>query len=279
MKGALIFLRRFPAAAAGLALVLLALAAAVAAPFYADAGLNPAIAQRLTPPAWHEGGSPRHWLGTDELGRDVLVRIGLGIGVSLQVGLAAVGVSMACGLAIGLLAGYIGGWLDDVLMRLADILLAIPVVLLAISVMGVLKPGIRTLILVIAFTQWMHYARAVRGEVLSLRTREFVESARAAGASSVHIIRRHLLPNVLPTVIALATLNISLVILIEAGLSFLGLGVQPPTPSLGGMLEEARSLLIRAPWLATYPGLALMGLVLGINLVGDGLRAYLDPHG
>jgi peptide/nickel transport system permease protein len=235
------------------------------------------LVNRLQPPVW-SGGSADHPLGTDSLGRDVLARIVVAIRISLMVAAASVLVAGVIGVTLGLLAGYLGGWVDDVVMRATDTMLAVPIVLLAITVMAVLEPGIRSLVFVIALTQWMTYARVVRGEVLAVKHEQFVTAARAVGAGNLRVLHRHVLPQVLPSAIALATLNVSIVVLLEAGLSYLGLGVQLPDPSLGSLLNEGRQYVSRASWLAVYPGLALLLLVLAVNLFGDGLRAYLDPE-
>jgi peptide/nickel transport system permease protein len=180
--------------------------------------------------------------------------------------------------ALGLLSGFAGGRIDAIIMRATDTMFAVPIVLLAITVMTVLRPGIQSLVFVIALTQWPTYARVVRGETLAVKEELFVTAAHAIGVGQLRTLRKHILPQVLPSVIALATLNVSFIILLEAGLSFLGLGVQLPDPSLGSLLNEGRQYVSRATWLAIYPGLALLFLVLSINLLGDGLRAYLDPE-
>jgi peptide/nickel transport system permease protein len=182
------------------------------------------------------------------------------------------------GVALGLLSGFAGGRIDAIIMRATDTMFAVPIVLLAITVMTVLRPGIQSLVFVIALTQWPTYARVVRGETLAVKEELFVTAAHAIGVGQLRTLRKHILPQVLPSVIALATLNVSFIILLEAGLSFLGLGVQLPDPSLGSLLNEGRQYVSRATWLAIYPGLALLFLVLSINLLGDGLRAYLDPE-
>lgn len=264
---------RHPGAAAGAALVLLAVLAALLAPALRQPAYEQDIAMRLKAPG------EKGLLGTDFLGRDVFARILFGIRVSLLVAVTAVLASGAAGTTLGLLAGYFRGWWDDLIVGAADVFLSVPLVLLAITVMAAVRErGLTTLILVIAATQWMGYARTVRAETLSLKEREFVEAARALGAGHLRILLRHILPGVLPSVIALATLQVSVVILIESGLSYLGLGVQPPDPSLGYMLQESRTYFSKAPWLAVFPGAALMLVVLGVNLLGDGLRALTDPH-
>jgi peptide/nickel transport system permease protein len=269
--------RAHPSAALGGVLVLLCVALALASPAVHDAAYNDDLTNRLQPPIWF-GGSSAHLLGTDSLGRDVLARIMTGLATSLLIAVTSVCVAGAVGVAAGIVAGYVGGWLDDLLMRVADAVLAIPLVLLAIAVLAVLGPGTSKLVAVIAFTQWMTYARTVRGETMVLKEQPFMLASRAIGAPTWWALLRHVLPHVLPSGVVLATLNLSAVVLLEAGLSYLGLGVPPPNPSLGSMLTEGQQYVSRAPWLAILPGSALFLLVLGANLVGEGVRAALDPH-
>jgi peptide/nickel transport system permease protein len=267
------FARSSPAAGVGLALVLFFIGLAIAGFFVKDSAYNQDLINATDPP-----GTAGHLLGTDPLGRDVLARIMIATRISLEIGLAAVLLAGVFGVLAGMIAGYSGGWLDDVIMRITDAVLAIPIVLLALSVLAVVGGGIRNLILVIAFTQWMTYARTARAETLALREQDYVRAARAIGAGRSRILRQHILPHLMPSAVALATLNVSVAILIEAGLSYLGLGVQPPDPSLGSMLTDGRTYMSSASWLAIYPGLALLLLILGINLLGDGLSTYLDPR-
>lgn len=233
---------------------------------------------RLQPPAYADGGSWSHPLGTDSLGRDVAARIAVSIRISLSVAATAVLIAGLAGLVLGVVAGYAGGWLDDVVMRLTDAAIAIPLVLLALTVIAVLGTDFRTLVIVIAATQWMTYARTARAETLVIREQPYVVAARSLGASTASLLARHVLPHVLPSMLALATLNVSVVILLEAALSYLGLGVQLPDPSLGSMLSEGRQYITRATWLGIWPGATLFVLVLGVNLLGEGLRAIFDPH-
>jgi peptide/nickel transport system permease protein len=233
---------------------------------------------RLKAPGFRDAAGRVHVLGTDHLGRDLLSRVIYGARPALLVGFAAVAISGVIGMAAGLVSGYFGGRLDAVLMRLADIQLAFPFILLAIAVIGVLGPSLATIIIVIGVSSWVVYARIVRGGVLSLREREFVQAALALGSRDARVLVRHILPNVLAPWLVVATLDMARVIVIESALSFLGLGVQPPTPTWGGMLADGRVYISTAWWLATFPGLAILITVLGINLFGDGLRDTLDPR-
>jgi peptide/nickel transport system permease protein len=279
----LVFLRRLAArrtALFGLIVVALVVVTAVAAPLLSP--FDP-IEQdlgdlRLKPPGFRDAAGSLHPLGTDHLGRDLLARVIYGARPALLVGFAAVAISGLIGMAAGLVAGYFGGRLDDVLMRLADIQLAFPFILLAIAVIGVLGPSLWTIIVVIGVSSWVVYARIVRGAVLSLREREFVQAALALGGGDGRVVLRHILPNVFTPWLVVATLDMARVIVIESALSFLGLGVQPPTPTWGGMLADGRVYISTAWWLATFPGLAILVTVLGINLFGDGLRDTLDPR-
>ena len=236
------------------------------------------ISQRLREPAWQDAQGRTHVLGTDHLGRDILARIIYGSRIALLVGLAAVLISGVLGMAIGLISGYFGGRVDDFFMRLADVQLAFPFILLAIAVIGVLGPSLRNIIIVIGVSSWVVYARVVRGEVLSIREREYVQAAIALGSQHGRVLWQHVLPNTFTPWLVVATLDMARVIVIESALSFLGLGVQPPTPTWGGMLADGRVYLSTAWWLATFPGLAILITVLGINLFGDGLRDTLDPR-
>jgi peptide/nickel transport system permease protein len=257
------------------AVVVAAVFASVVSPFDP---LAQDIGQRLKEPGWQDAQGRIHPLGTDHLGRDILSRIIHGSRIALSVGLAAVMISGVLGMAVGLVSGYFGGRVDDFFMRLADIQLAFPFILLAIAVIGVLGPSLRNIIIVIGVSSWVVYARVVRGEVLSIREREFVQAAVALGSRDWRILARHVLPNAFTPWLVVATLDMARVIVIESALSFLGLGVQPPTPTWGGMLADGRVYLSTAWWLATFPGLAILVTVLGINLLGDGLRDTLDPR-
>jgi peptide/nickel transport system permease protein len=263
----------------GMLVVLGVMLAAVFAPLVAPFDpLEQDIGQRLREPGWQDAQGRVHALGTDHLGRDILSRIVFGSRIALVVGLAAVVISGVLGMVIGLVAGYFGGRVDDFLMRLADIQLAFPFILLAIAVIGVLGPSLRNIIIVIGVSSWVVYARVVRGEVLSIREREYVQAAIALGSRHWRVLLSHVLPNTFTPWLVVATLDMARVIVIESALSFLGLGVQPPTPTWGGMLADGRVYLSTAWWLATFPGLAILITVLGINLFGDGLRDTLDPR-
>lgn len=222
--------------------------------------------------------SRSHPLGTDKLGRDILSRTIYGGRVSLSVGIATVTLSLAIGLAIGSLSGYAGGWVDQLLMRLVDLLLAFPGILLAIAFTAVLGPGLHHVVIALCLIGWTGYARLVRGEILALREREFVQAAQALGCKPYRVVVRHLLPNLLPPLLIQATFGLAAAIIAEGSLSFLGLGVEPPTPSWGAMLNEGRQFLLVAPHLTAYPGLAIMITVLGLNLLGDALQDRLQPR-
>jgi peptide/nickel transport system permease protein len=263
----------------GMVVCLGVLLAAVLAPYVSPFDpLEQDIGQRLKAPGWQDEQGRVHPLGTDHLGRDILARIIFGSQIALVVGLAAVIISGVLGMIIGLVAGYFGRRVDDFLMRLADIQLAFPFILLAIAVIGVLGPSLRNIIIVIGVSSWVVYARVVRGEVLSIREREYVQAAIALGSRHGRVLWSHVLPNTFTPWLVVATLDMARVIVIESALSFLGLGVQPPTPTWGGMLADGRVYLSTAWWLATFPGLAILVTVLGINLLGDGLRDTLDPR-
>ena len=231
------------------------------------------LVSRLEPPL-----TAGHLLGTDSLGRDVLSRLIVGSRISLVVGFTAVLLSAAVGIAVGLVSGYVGGWVDSLLMRIVDAWLAFPFLLLAIAVVAVLGRGLNNIVIALVVTGWVLYARLVRGETLSLREREFVLSARGLGARPTSIMFRHILPNCLAPIMVVATLEIGVVIVTEASLSFLGLGAGASEPSWGGMLADGRAYLTLAWWLATLPGLAILVVVLAVNVVGDALRDALDPR-
>lgn len=259
------------AAGAGalLLLVVLALFAPLIAPHHP---LRQSLSEDLIPY------SADHPLGTDKLGRDILSRILYGGRISLLVGVSTVTLSLAIGLIIGSLSGFFGGWIDQLLMRLVDILVAFPGILLAIAFTAVLGPGLDHVVIALCLIGWTSYARLVRGEILALREREFIQAARALGCHPKRIIWRHLLPNLLAPLLIQATFGLAAAIVAEGSLSFLGLGVEPPTPSWGSMLNDGRQFLLVAPHLTTYPGLAIMFTVLALNLVGDALQERLESR-
>jgi peptide/nickel transport system permease protein len=272
-------LRRNRGALVGLCFVALEVVVAISAGAISPHDpLAQAITQRLRPPLWVADSGQSFILGTDQLGRDVLSRIIWGSRVSLIIGVIPVLVSAPVGVALGLIAGYYGRSTDHVIMRLADIQLAFPFVLLAIAIIAVLGPEPINIVLVLGISGWVLYARIVRGEVLTLKRQPFVESARVVGLTDRLIMLRYLLPNVMPAVIVVATFAVAYMILLESSLSFLGLGVQPPAPTWGGMLSEGREYISNAWWLSILPGLAIMLTVLSINFVGDWLRDILDPR-
>lgn len=256
----------------GLLIVLIAAIAALIGPTLSP--YDPAaqeLARRL------EGPTLAHPFGLDELGRDILARILSGARISLLVGLAVVSVSSIVGMLLGSVAGYFGGRVDDVISRVIDVLMAFPGILLAIALVAVLGPSLTNVVFALSIIGWVGYARLVRGQALRAREFDFVQAARALGAGSGRIIVRHILPTALPAVVVQATLGMAGAIIAEAALSFLGLGVQPPTPSWGTMLDAGRAHLFDAPHLTVFPGLAIALLVLGFNFVGDGLRDRVDP--
>lgn len=267
------------AAVIGIALLLLVVTCALLAPVLAPYDpLEQSLATRLQPPAWMRGGDSRHPLGTDHLGRDILSRIIYGARLSLLVAIVAVAVSGTLGTLLGLAAGYWRGKIDTLIMLLADVQLAFPFILLALAVMSVLGAGLRNVVLVLGITGWVAYGRLIRAEVLSLRAKEYIEAVRALGQKDGKIILRHILPNVMPSVIVMASLRIANMIIAEASLTFMGLGVEPHIPTWGSMLADGRGYITSAWWLATFPGLAIMLTVVGVNLVGDWLRDVLDPR-
>ena len=256
----------------GLALIAGFLLLAFAAPLIAPADpMQQALYNRLSPPTL------AHPFGTDDFGRDILSRVIYGARISLRVGVVAVLIALLLGTGIGLVAGYWGGWIDQVLMRVMDILLAFPSILLAIGIVAILGPGLENAMLAVGIVAVPQYARLVRASVLTVRETDYVLAARALGASDVRILAIAILPNCLAPLIVQATLGLATAILDAAGLSFLGLGAQPPTPEWGAMLSQGRELIVRAPWVLTFPGGAIFLTVLAFNLVGDGLRDALDP--
>jgi peptide/nickel transport system permease protein len=264
---------RFAGAFVG-ALIVVALAAPVITPQNPERG---ALGARLAAPTLRAADGRAHLLGTDHLGRDVLSRVIYGARVSLAVGFAAVAVGGAIGGGLGLLAGYHGGWLDEIIMTVADAQLAFPFILLAIGIIAVLGPSFRNLIIVVGLSGWVTYARVLRAQVRAVRRREFVDAIVALGGSAPRIVLRHVLPNVASTFMVIATLELARVIVLEATLSFLGLGIQPPTPSWGVMVQEGLEYLDSAWWISVFPGLVLMLTSIVVSRTGDWLRDVLDP--
>ncbi|MGH7353244.1 MAG: ABC transporter permease, partial [Candidatus Rokuibacteriota bacterium] len=251
---------------------------AVAAPWIAPQDPErQSLRSRLAAPTLEGGDGRAHALGTDHLGRDVLSRLIYGARVSLLIGFAAVAVGGLLGATLGIVAGFRGGWTDSIIMTVADAQLAFPFILLAIGIIAVLGPSFPTLIVVVGLSGWVNYARVLRAQVLALRGREFVDAILALGGSTPRIVLKHILPNVLSTLVVIATLELARAIVLEATLSFLGLGIQPPTPSWGGMIHEGREYLDSAWWISMFPGLVLMLTSLVVSRTGDWLRDVLDP--
>jgi peptide/nickel transport system permease protein len=276
------FLRRlppYPSALLGFIIVLLYAVAALTAPwivphdpFHGDLRL------RLMPPAWMAGGSLSYLLGADELGRDILSRIIYGGRISLFLGFLSVVISAFIGSLLGSLAGFYRGRLDGLVSRLADLLLAFPYLIFALFVMAMIGPGMMNLVFALTFKGWVEFFRLARGDVMAEKTKDYVEAARAIGKSNFRIILSEILPNIVHSVLVLAILRMGYFIVLEASLSFLGLGIQPPIPAWGSMVNAGRSHIISAWWASTFPGLAIVGLVLPLNLLGEGLRDILDPR-
>lgn len=272
-------LRRHYRGVVGLAVLFVVVLASLLAPLIAPHDpLDPNIALRLRPPIWEERGVATYLFGTDQLGRDLLARILLGARFSLFVAGAAVTLSALVGVAAGLVSGYFGGLVDQIITRAADVQLAVPALLLAITMLAVLSPSLANLIFVLALSGWVAFCRLVRGRVLYLREREFIEAARAIGCGHGRILLRHLLPNLLPTVIVVATLQLAQFMIAEASLSFLGLGIPLPLPSWGSIINEGRSYIDTAWWIQAFPGIVMIIAVSAIGLTGDWLRNLLDPR-
>jgi peptide/nickel transport system permease protein len=239
--------------------------------------LQGSLSKRLKPPAWQQGGTLEYPLGTDKLGRDMLSRIIYGARVSLMVSLVAIFVGGVIGTALGMISGYFGGWVDALLMRLVDISLSLPTILLALVLVAAVGPSFGTVITILMIFLWARYARLVRGETLAIKERDFIARARVAGASHIRIMVRYIFPNVVNSLVVLATLQVGYVILLESTLSFLGAGLPRPTPAWGLMIADGRELIVTAWWVSMFPGLAIMLTVLSLNLLGDWLRDHLDP--
>jgi dipeptide transport system permease protein len=262
----------------GLYVFLATIAIAILAPVLAPH--DPILQNRgalLVPPFWMEGGSLTYPLGTDAVGRDILSRLIYGARFSLFIGLVVVTIASTVGVMIGLVAGFVGGWVDTAIVRVMDVILAFPSLLLALVLVAILGPGLMNAMIAIALILQPHFVRLTRASVMSERNREYVTAARVAGAGRLRLMFVTILPNCLGPLIVQATLSFSNAILDAAALGFLGMGAQPPTPEWGTMLAEAREFILRAPWVVTFPGIAILVTVLGINLVGDGLRDALDP--
>jgi peptide/nickel transport system permease protein len=266
-------LLRRPAAVVGLAIVAFFVAVAVLAPWVAP--YDPAATSWS---AVRKAASAAHWMGTDELGRDVLSRVVWGARASLEAGVLSVAIAMLLGVPLGLVAGYVGGWTDSLISRFTDALLACPFLILAIALAAFLGPNLTNAMIAIGVAATPLFIRLTRGQVLAVKTEDFVEAARAVGNPHRRILLRHILPNIVSPLIVQATLTIATAIIAEASLSFLGLGQQPPAPSWGSMLNFAKNFISQAPWMAVWPGLAICTIVLAFNLLGDGLRDVLDPR-
>jgi peptide/nickel transport system permease protein len=264
-------------AVAGLVIIAVFVTAAIAAPLLAPFDPAEQFFDGLTLEGSPLPPNARFWFGTDTNGRDQFSRLLYGAQTSLLIGIVANGIAVLVGTALGLVAGYVRGWTGAVIMRLTDLMMAFPPLLLAIALAAILKPGLNIVILVIALVNWVQIARVVYTETVALSEREYIEAARALGAGTGRILLRHLLPHLFPTVIVYATLGIATTVLLESMLSFLGRGVQPPTPAWGMMIFESQSYFLNAPWLVFIPGAAILILALAFNLVGDGLRDALDP--
>lgn len=267
---------------ARLALSVVVLLAACILAIFAPQLTGDPIAQglrtRLMPPAWIDGGSTQHLLGTDHLGRDVLSRVAHGGRVSLTISAMAVLLAGLVGTVLGIIAGFMGAWADNIIMRLIDVQMAFPVILLVILLLAIFKPSLTSLVVILGFATWIDYAKLIRAEVLRKREETFVEAAGALGAGKARVMFLHILPNVVPSLIILVTLTVPRIILVESALSWLGLGVPPPMPSWGGMVADANDYLGRAWWLPTMPGAAIVAVVLSIGFIGNWLRDLLDPH-
>ena len=268
------YIRPYPLAVAGGLIVSTLLMVAVLAPVIAPYDpLEQHLYQRLQPPSWE------HLMGTDDFGRDIFSRVVFGSRISVRIGLICISIALSAGVAMGVAAGYWGGLVDMAIMRLVDLMLAFPSILLAIAVVAVLGPGIDNVMVAVSIVLIPQFARLVRASVLTVREMAYVEAARALGTGDWRIIARSILPNCVAPLIIQTSLSLATAILDAAGLSFLGLGAQPPTPEWGAMLNSGRELLVKAPWVMTFPGLAIFAVALGFNLFGDGMREALDPRG
>jgi peptide/nickel transport system permease protein len=269
--------RRYPLVPLALLTFLLVIPALFASQVAPYDPLQGSLSKRLKPPAWQQGGTIEHPLGTDKLGRDMLSRIIYGARVSLAVSLVAIFVGGVIGTVLGMISGYFGGWVDALLMRLVDISLSLPTILLALVLVAAVGPSFGTVITILMIFLWARYARLVRGETLAIKERDFIARARVAGASHIRIMARYIFPNVVNSLVVLATLQVGYVILLESTLSFLGAGLPRPMPAWGLMIADGRELIVTAWWVSMFPGVAIMLTVLSLNLLGDWLRDHLDP--
>ncbi|MEA1940504.1 MAG: nickel transporter permease [Candidatus Caldatribacteriota bacterium] len=273
IKETLYLIKKSPLTMIGLTLILILVIVAIFAPYIAPHDpVTMHLDKRLAPP------SKDHLLGTDELGRDILSRIIYGAGVALKIMLIVLAIDLPLGILLGLIAGYFGGWIDEIIMRIADIFMAFPRLILAMAIGAALGPNLRNTMIAIALTMWPIYARLARGETLSIKERTFIEAERALGTSNLKILISNILPLCFSTLIVRATLDMGNIIRIAAGMSFLGLGAQPPTPDWGLMISSGRNFLINQWWIPTFPGFAILLTVFGFNLLGDGIRDISDPH-
>jgi peptide/nickel transport system permease protein len=270
-------IRRSPRALTGVILLVLLVGFSVVAPLFTPSPITQDLGARLLPPAW-SGGTSRHLLGTDSLGRDVLARLAGGVQISLIIVVLSVAIALVLGTIIGLVAGYYGGWFDAGVMRLADIQLAFPDILLILLVVSTLGAGVGTLIATLAIAGWVLYARVVRSQTMAVKHKEYIESAHSIGSSGGRTLFRHILPNISGQIIVIASFAAANIVLIESALSYLGLGVPPPRPSLGGMISDGQAYLSTDPWLSVVPGVAIFVIVVAVNLIGDWLRQILDPR-
>jgi len=274
------FIKKNPTGIIGLLLVLASVLCAIFAPYIApyDPGAA-SLGHRLDMPRWiDDTGKSQYLLGGDQVGRDLLSRIIYGARISLLVGICGVAISLVLGTFLGIISGYFGKWMDDLIMRLAEVQMGLPFILLAIVIMSVFGTGIEKIIIILGLTYWVSFARLIRGEILALKEQEYIQAAKAIGGTHFKIILKHILPNVASSILVLATMCIAEFILLEASLTFLGLGVEPTVPSWGGMLADSRNYMTSAWWISVFPGIAIMLTVLGFNLLGDWLRDRLDPN-
>lgn len=274
------FIKKNPTGILGMILVAASLFSALFASWISPYDYSkPNLKDRLVPPSWADPlGESAYFLGSDQVGRDLLSRILHGAQISLMVGFFGVLIALVIGVFFGLISGYFGKWLDAFIMRVADIQLAFPFILLAIIVMSVIGTGVWKIIIILGVTYWVGFARLIRGEVISLKEQEYIQAAKAIGGTNFTVIRKHILPNVMSSILVLGTMYVAEFILLEASLTFLGLGVDPTIPSWGGMLADSRNYTTTAWWTAVFPGIAIMLTVLGFNLLGDWLRDRFDPN-